>query len=150
MQVRMGRSIAPQKPERSGWGYGSSATVPRVPRPPIFLTIRWIGSWEKPVPRPGCGRDPGVRSRARGTHATELPDLNIYDATKLQTDQQIDLALRAERGRLRPIPVLTTGRGGDCDSSSGRIILANSRGFLGRYANSSFRCRCRPLRPMRR
>lgn len=80
-----------------------------------------------------------------GHYATELPDLNIYDATKLQTDQQIDLALRAERAAFAADSRITNSEGGDCDSSSGRIILANSHGFLGQYANSSFSLSVSPI-----
>ena len=36
-----------------------------------------------------------------GQFATDFPELNIHDSTKLQTDQQIDLALRAERAGVK-------------------------------------------------
>lgn len=80
-----------------------------------------------------------------GHYATESPDLNIYDATKLQTDQQIDLALRAERAAFAADSRITNSEGGECDSSSGRIILANSHGFFGQYANSSFSLSVSPI-----
>ncbi|MCC2641152.1 MAG: pmbA [Nitrospira sp.] len=78
-------------------------------------------------------------------YATECPDLSIHDATKLQTDQQIDLALRAERAAFAADPRVTNSEGAECDSSSGRIILANSRGFFGQYANSSFSLSVSPI-----
>jgi PmbA protein len=71
--------------------------------------------------------------------------LNIHDSTKLQTDQQIDLALRAERAAFAADSRITNSEGGECDSSSGRIILANSHGFVGHYANSSFSLSVSPI-----
>lgn len=80
-----------------------------------------------------------------GHYATEFPELNIHDATKLQTDEQIALALRAERAAFAADSRITNSEGGECDSSSGRIILANSHGFLGQYANSSFSLSVSPI-----
>ncbi len=80
-----------------------------------------------------------------GQYATEFPDLNIHDSTKLQTDQQIDLALRTERAAFAADSRITNSEGAECDSSSGRIILANSHGFLGHYANSSFSLSVSPI-----
>ncbi len=80
-----------------------------------------------------------------GHYATEFPELNIYDATKLQTDEQIALALRAERAAFAADSRITNSEGGECDSSSGRVILANSHGFLGQYANSSFSLSVSPI-----
>lgn len=78
-------------------------------------------------------------------YATEFPDLSIYDPTKLQTDQQIDLAIRTERAAFAADPRVTNSEGAECDSSSGRIILANSHGFVGQYANSSFSLSVSPI-----
>lgn len=80
-----------------------------------------------------------------GQYATEFPELNIHDATKLQTDEQIALALRAERAAFAADSRITNSEGGECDSSSGRVILANSHGFLGQYANSSFSLSVSPI-----
>ncbi len=80
-----------------------------------------------------------------GAYATEFPELNIYDPTKLQTDQQIDLAMRAERAAFAADSRVTNSEGAECDSSSGRIVLANSHGFLGNYANSSFSLSVSPI-----
>lgn len=77
--------------------------------------------------------------------AGECGDLQIYDPTTLQTDQQIDLALRAERAAFAADQRITNSEGADCDSSSGRIILANSHGFLGQYRNSSFSLSVTPV-----
>ena len=80
-----------------------------------------------------------------GQFATDFPELNIHESTKLQTDQQIDLALRAERAAFAADSRITNSEGGECDSSSGRIILANSHGFVGQYANSSFSLSVSPI-----
>lgn len=80
-----------------------------------------------------------------GAYATEFPELHIYDPTKLQTDQQIDLAMRAERAAFAADSRVTNSEGAECDSSSGRIVLANSHGFLGNYANSSFSLSVSPI-----
>ena len=80
-----------------------------------------------------------------GQCASEFPELNIHDSTKLQTDQQIDLALRTERAAFAADSRITNSEGADCDSSSGRIILANSHGFHGQYANSSFSLSVSPI-----
>jgi PmbA protein len=80
-----------------------------------------------------------------GQYASEFPELNIHDSTKLQTDQQIELALRTERAAFAADSRITNSEGADCDSSSGRIILANSHGFHGQYANSSFSLSVSPI-----
>ncbi len=80
-----------------------------------------------------------------GQYASDFPNLDIYDPTKLQTDQQIDLAIRTERAAFATDPRITNSEGADCDSSSGRIVLANSHGFLGQYANSSFSLSVSPI-----
>ena len=91
------------------------------------------------------GEDPVSGLPEPGQFATDFPELNIHDSTKLQTDQQIDLALRAERAAFAADSRITNSEGGECDSSSGRIILANSHGFVGHYANSSFSLSVSPI-----
>jgi PmbA protein len=81
----------------------------------------------------------------RAHMAADQPDLDIYDATVLQTDQQIELARRAERAAFESDPRITNSEGADCDSSSGRIILGNTHGFLGRYSSSSFSLSVSPI-----
>ena len=81
----------------------------------------------------------------RACMASDHPDLDIYDSTTLQTDQQIELARRAERAAFETDPRVTNSEGADCDSSSGRIILGNSHGFLGQYLSSSFSLAVSPI-----
>ena len=73
------------------------------------------------------------------------PDLDIYDSTTLQTEQQIDLARRGERSALKADPRITNSEGADFDSSSGRMVLGTSHGFLGQYSSSSFSLAVSPI-----
>jgi len=76
---------------------------------------------------------------------SDHPDLDIYDSTTLQTEQQIDLAQRGERSALKADPRITNSEGADFDSSSGRMILGTSHGFLGQYSSSSFSLAVSPI-----
>jgi PmbA protein len=70
--------------------------------------------------------------------AGEKPDLDLYDPTRLNTEQQIELAKRVEAAAMSTDERVTNSEGGDFDSSSGRVVLGNSHGFLGEYQSSSF------------
>ena len=76
---------------------------------------------------------------------SDYPDLDVYDPTTLQTEQQIDLARRGERSALKVDPRITNSEGADFDSSSGRMILGTSHGFLGQYSSSSFSLAVSPI-----
>ncbi len=80
-----------------------------------------------------------------GQTARDYPDLDIYDSTTLETEQQIDLARRGERSALKADPRITNSEGADFDSSSGRMILGTSHGFLGQYSSSSFSLSVSPI-----
>jgi PmbA protein len=77
--------------------------------------------------------------------AKETPDLDLYDATKLDTDQQIELAKRAEAAAMSTDERITNSEGADFDSSSGRVVLGNSHGFVGEYRSSSFSLSVSPI-----
>jgi len=77
--------------------------------------------------------------------AVDRPELDIYDSTRLETDHQIELARRAERAAFESDPRITNSEGADCDSSSGRVILGNSHGFIGHYSSSSFSLSVSPI-----
>lgn len=77
--------------------------------------------------------------------ATEKPDLDLYDATKLDTDEQIELAKRAEAAAMSMDERITNSEGADFDSSSGRVVLGNSHGFIGEYRSSSFSLSVSPI-----
>lgn len=77
--------------------------------------------------------------------ATQIPDLDLYDPTKLQIDVQIELARRAEAAAFAADTRVTNSEGAEFDSSSGRIVLANSHGFVGEYRSSSFSLSVSPI-----
>jgi PmbA protein len=77
--------------------------------------------------------------------AGETPELDLYDPTKLNTEQQIELAKRVEAAAMSTDERLTNSEGGDFDSSSGRVVLGNSHGFLGEYQSSSFSMSVSPV-----
>jgi len=77
--------------------------------------------------------------------AKEQPDLDLHDTTRLDTDRQIELARRAESAAMAADVRITNSEGADFDSSSGRIVLANSHGFVGEYRSSSFSLSVSPI-----
>jgi PmbA protein len=77
--------------------------------------------------------------------AGERPDLDLYDPTRLNTEQQIELAKRVEAAAMSTDERVTNSEGGDFDSSSGRVVLGNSHGFLGEYQSSSFSMSVAPV-----
>ncbi len=77
--------------------------------------------------------------------AEDQPDLDLYDPTRLETEAQIELARRAEAAALAADPRVTNSEGAEFDSSSGRILLGNSHGFLGDYRSSTFSVSVSPI-----
>lgn len=77
--------------------------------------------------------------------ATEQPDLDLYDDTRLDTDRQIELAKRAEAAALATDERITNSEGADFDSSWGRVVLGNSHGFIGEYRSSSYSLAVSPV-----
>jgi PmbA protein len=77
--------------------------------------------------------------------AGERLDLDLYDSTRLNTEQQIELAKRVEAAAMSTDERVTNSEGGDFDSSSGRMVLGNSHGFLGEYQSSSFSMSVSPI-----
>ena len=75
----------------------------------------------------------------------EWPTLDLYDATQLQTEVQIDLAKRGEAAAFAADQRITNSEGAEFDSSSGRVVLANSHGFVGSYKSSSFSLSVSPI-----
>ncbi len=65
-------------------------------------------------------------------------DLQLYcaDVEHLETPFKIDLARAAEAAALDADPRITNSEGASFDSSVGRRIFANSRGFVGEYRTS--------------
>jgi PmbA protein len=77
--------------------------------------------------------------------AIEKPDLDLHDATRLETDYQIELARRAEAAAMAADPRVTNSEGAEFDSSSGRVVLGNTHGFIGEYRSSSFSLSVSPV-----
>lgn len=77
--------------------------------------------------------------------AKDVSDLDLYDPTNLQIDVQIELARRAEAAAFAADTRVTNSEGAEFDSSSGRIVLANSHGFVGEYQSSSFSLSVSPI-----
>lgn len=77
--------------------------------------------------------------------AKEWPVLDLYDDTRLETDLQIDLAKRGEAAAFAADERVTNSEGAEFDSSAGRVVLANTHGFLGSYRSSSFSLSVSPI-----
>jgi PmbA protein len=77
--------------------------------------------------------------------AGDRPDLDLYDETVLGTETQIDWAKRGEAAAFAADQRVTNSEGAEFDSSSGRVVLANSHGFVGSYQSSSFSLSVSPI-----
>jgi PmbA protein len=65
-------------------------------------------------------------------------DLHLYyeDVYSLDGKQRIEWARRAEAAALGADPRITNSDGGSFDAATGRMVLANSQGFIGGYRTS--------------
>ncbi|MBH0199779.1 MAG: TldD/PmbA family protein [Nitrospira sp.] len=77
--------------------------------------------------------------------AGDRPDLDLYDETVLGPETQIDWAKRGESAAFSADSRVTNSEGAEFDSSSGRVVLANSHGFVGSYQSSSFSLSVSPI-----
>ena len=77
--------------------------------------------------------------------AGDLPELDLFDPTRLSTETQIELARQAEGAAMAADKRITNSEGAEFDSSSGLVILANTRGFLGEYRSSHFSVSVSPI-----
>ncbi len=75
-----------------------------------------------------------------GELAQELPDLDLNDesARGVSVDERIQMALDAENSALAYDPRITNSEGAEFSNQFGRVIYANSQGFAGEYAGSTF------------
>ena len=71
--------------------------------------------------------------------AASIPDLDLWDEAivQLSTEDQIEMALRAERSAQEYSDQISNFDGGGFDSSYGSMIPANSLGFAGEYRATS-------------
>jgi PmbA protein len=74
-------------------------------------------------------------------------DLHLYfdDVYSLAASERIEWARRAEAAALAADPRITNSDGGSFDASTGRKVLANSRGFVGSYRSSYASVSAAPL-----
>ena len=74
-------------------------------------------------------------------------DLHLYyeDVYSLPGPERIEWARRAEAAALAADPRITNSDGGSFDATTGRMALANSRGFVGGYRSSSAGVSVAPL-----
>jgi PmbA protein len=65
-------------------------------------------------------------------------DLHLYydDVYSLDGKERIEWARRAEAAALTADPRITNSDGGSFDAATGRMVMANSRGFVGGYRTS--------------
>jgi len=89
--------------------------------------------------------DPQSGLPAGDLMAKDPPDLDLYDRTSLETEQQIELARRAEEAAMAADPRITNSEGADFQSAHGRVVLSNSHGFVGEYRSSSFSVSVSPI-----
>jgi PmbA protein len=71
--------------------------------------------------------------------ATSIPDLDLWDDSIAapSTEQQIEMALRAESAAREFSKLISNFDGGGFDSAHGSVILANSLGFAGEFRTTS-------------
>ena len=86
------------------------------------------------TPEDPCGGLPDP-----GAFATDLPDLDLWDAEAgaLPLPDRIALASRAEAAALAFDPRISNSEGSDYGHRDARVLFANSHGFAGEYRASS-------------
>jgi PmbA protein len=82
--------------------------------------------------------DPFTGLAEAGEFGSIDEDLHLYyeDVYSLPNEERIEWARRAEAAALAADPRITNSNGGSFDASTGRMVLANSRGFAGGYRSS--------------
>jgi PmbA protein len=82
--------------------------------------------------------DPFTGLPDTGEFGTFPEDLHLYynDVYSLDGKERIEWARRAEAAALSADPRITNSDGGSFDAATGRMVMANSRGFVGGYRTS--------------
>jgi PmbA protein len=82
--------------------------------------------------------DPFTGMPERDEFGSIADDLHLYyeDVYSLEGSERIAWARRAEAAALGADPRITNSDGGSFDAATGRMALANSRGFVGGYRTS--------------
>ncbi|MGE7371340.1 TldD/PmbA family protein [Neorhizobium sp. NPDC001467] len=81
--------------------------------------------------------DPFACLADEGDLAHSYPDLQLFDATEVSTDQLRDAALAAEQAAL-DVPGVTNSSGAGASAGAGGLVLVTSHGFSGSYMGSRF------------
>jgi PmbA protein len=91
--------------------------------------------------------DPNSGLPETGEFGSLAEDLHLYyeDVYSLSAAERIEWARRAEAAALAADPRITNSDGGSFDASTGRKVLANSRGFVGSYRASNAAVSAAPL-----
>jgi PmbA protein len=74
-----------------------------------------------------------------------IPDMDMKDDRQLTVDEEIDLAVRTEQAAFSADPRIKNSEGAECSAGYGSILLANSHGFVGSYASSSYSLSVSPI-----
>jgi len=77
--------------------------------------------------------------------ATDIPDLDLFDPTTLNMDEEIALARRAEDAAMATDSRITNSEGADCSTARGTIVLANTHGFIGSNTSSRYSISVSPI-----
>jgi PmbA protein len=82
--------------------------------------------------------DPFTGLPERAEFGSVADDLHLYyeDVYSLPNPERIEWARRAEAAALGADARITNSDGGSFDAATGRMVLANSRGFVGGYRSS--------------
>lgn len=75
----------------------------------------------------------------------DIPDMDMKDDRQLTVDEEIDLAKRTEQSAFSADARITNSEGAECSAGYGSILLANSHGFVGSYASSSYSLSVSPI-----
>jgi PmbA protein len=79
--------------------------------------------------------------------ARSLPDLDLFDDSgrSLSVENKTKLAIEAEKAALDFDSRITNSEGAEFSNASSRLIYANSHGFSGEYAGSSYHLSVAPV-----
>lgn len=91
--------------------------------------------------------DPFTGLPEKGEFGSLEEDLHLYydDVYSLAGPERIEWARRTEAAALATDPRITNSDGGSFDAATGRMVLANSRGFVGGYRTSYASISAAPL-----
>jgi len=77
--------------------------------------------------------------------ASDFPDLDVYDDTRLSVDQEISLARHTEAAALSADSRITNSEGADSTAGHGTVVVANTHGFLGIHRSSTYSLSVSPI-----